>query len=65
MKKFFYSCLNDLMPAVLFITATSLINRDCYISGYIVMILAYFSLDAHTYVSKKLGFYNNVFFKHF
>ena len=61
--KFFYSCLNDLMPAVLFIIATSLIDRDYYISGCIVMILAYFSLDVHTYVSKKLGFYNNVFFK--
>lgn len=63
--KFFYSCLNDLMPAVLFIIATSLINRDYYISGCIVMILAYFSLDVHTYVSKKLGFHNNIFFKQF
>lgn len=63
--KFFYSCLNDLLPAVLFITATSLIDRDYYISGCIVMVLAYFGLDVHTYVSKKLGFYNNIFFKQF
>ena len=61
--KFFYSFLNNLMPAVLFITAASLINRDYYISGYIVMILAYFSLDVHTYISKKLGYPNNLFIK--
>jgi hypothetical protein len=63
MKKFIYSVLNNLIPGLLFPTA-SIICTHNYIVGIILYIIAYTSLDLHSYIDKKLNYPYNIFIKH-
>ena len=63
MRNFIYGVINSLIPGLLFTTAT-IISAHNYIIGTIVYILAYISLDLHSYIDKKLNYYNNLFIKH-
>ena len=63
MKKFIYSVLNNLIPGLLFPTAAIICTHN-YIVGIILYIIAYASLDLHSYIDKKLDYPNNLFIKH-
>ena len=62
MKKFFLTCLNDCSIIVATIVATKISDRNI-IYGYIAFFIIFVLLDIHTYFSKKLNFYNNLFIK--
>ena len=63
MRNFIYSFINNLIPGLLFPTATIICAHNCII-GIIVYIVAYASLDLHSYIDKKLNYPNNLFIKH-
>ena len=62
MKKFFLACLNDCSVIIATIIATKINSRDTFY-GIIAFSIVYILLDFHTYFSKKLNFYNNLFIK--
>lgn len=64
MKKIIYSSINDLCVAFSFILATKIIEENV-LYGCIAYLIAYFCLDYHSYVDKKLGYPNNLFIKNF
>ena len=63
MRNFIYDVINNLIPGLLFPTATVICAHN-YIIGIIIYILAYISLDLHSYIDKKLDYPNNLFIKH-
>jgi len=63
MKKFFYSFLNNISVAFAFIIATKIADSNIAY-GIIAWFIAYFILDHHSYIDKKLNYPNNFFIKH-
>ena len=63
MRNLIYGVINNLIPGLLFPIAT-IINMHNYIAGIILYIIAYASLDLHSYIDKKLNYPNNLFIKH-
>ena len=62
MKKLLLTNAND----VLFVWSTiiaNLIASKSVIAGIVAYFIVFILLDAHTYFSKKLDFYNNLFIK--
>ena len=57
-----YSFLNNLIPGILFPLATIICSTN-YVIGIIIYIIAYASLDLHSYIDKKLDYPNNLFIK--
>lgn len=62
MKKLFLATLNDFMVVTSVVTATIISGKNILL-GILSFIIVYILLDAHTYFSKKLNFYNNFFIK--
>ena len=62
MKNFMLALLNDSFLGVLFILACAITHYNILL-GFVASVIAYIGLDAHTYFSKKLNFYNNLFIK--
>jgi hypothetical protein len=62
MKTVIYSTLNSLIPGILF-TVAAVVCPTNYVIGIIIYIIAYASLDLHSYIDKKLDYPNNLFIK--
>lgn len=60
MKNIFYSSLNNIMVASVFILATTIASVNIMF-GVIIFIIAFICLDFHSYIDKKLGYLNNLF----
>ena len=63
MKTIAYSVLNNLIPGILFPTASIIFCNGHETIGFIMYIFAYISLDLHSYIDKKLNYPNNIFIK--
>ena len=62
MKKFILAFLNDLLVVWSVILADYMTSKNVVL-GMVFFIIAFMLLDAHTYFSKKLNFFNNIFIK--
>ena len=61
-KEFLYSLANNAMTVITFVVATKAVEYNP-ILGIITWIIAFISLDLHSYVDKKLNYPNNIFIK--
>ena len=62
MKKLLYSLANNAMIVITFVVASKAVECNL-ILGLITWIIAFISLDLHSYVDKKLNYPNNIFIK--
>lgn len=60
MKKSILGYLNNLIPGLLFTTAGG-ISSNNVILGIVIYIVAFLSLDLHSYIDKELNYPNNIF----